>query len=130
MSTKLDAGLRRLEAKRTPTLAYPPGPAFWDPSNGAWNANGDVLCTFGLGGMRLCYDLAIAGDVAAFEQLLSIAAAENDHRLDGPRLAWAIEASKRAALTTQNDPWWNAAQTVNDALELRDWLKVQRETKT
>ena len=120
--------LAALEAKRAPTVAYPPGPAFWEPAIGAWNANGDVLCTFGLGGMRLCYDLAMAGDEVGFAQLLSLAAAENGHPLDGPRLAWAIEASKRAAAITCNDPWWNAAATLNDAQVLRDWLEASRES--
>ena len=114
--------LSRLEAKRAPTVAYPLGRDFWEPATGAWNANGDVLCTFGLAGMRLCYDLAVAGDEVGFAQLLSLAAVENGHPLDGPRLAWAIEASKRAAAITCGDPWWNAAATVNDAAELRAWL--------
>ena len=96
---------------------------FWNPANGAWNSNGDILCTFGLGGMRLAYDFAAAGEVAGFEHMLSLAAAENGHHFDGPRLAWALEASKRAAAITCGDPWWCASETLSDALKIRDWLR-------
>ena len=129
MATKaIDKRLSLLEARRAPIMAYPPGRDFWDPARGAWSSNGDMLCTFGLAGMRLCYDLAMTGDEVGFAQLLSLAAAENGHPLDGPRLAWAIEASKRAAAITCNDPWWNAAATLNDAQVLRDWLEASRES--
>ena len=124
----INARLAALEVKRAATAAYPPGRDFWDPARGAWSSNGDVLCTFGLGGIRLSYALAVAGDTVGFEQLLSIAAADNGHPIDGPRLAWAIEASKRAAAITCGDPWWNSAATLNDAQVLRDWLEASRES--